>query len=149
MFIGASIDDAFARGQTVAFTNGITARLLRREFASVVDDAATLASRNAATRVGEVLGVAGSGIIGFGIQGAVDFNNPYLTATQKWQRATVSGLLSFGASVGGLLVAGAFGGPAGLGAAFLLGAVLEYWGAPVLFEVVDALPSRDLAPLSP
>jgi hypothetical protein len=149
MFLGNIADDAFLSGQAVMLRQGVTARLLAREFSYGVDSVAKAVSVQSARRIGAALGVGFAGIANAGIQLAYDYNNPYLTGRQKIQRATVSGFFGTSAGLVGLGAGLAFGGPVGVGVALGLGIAFELGAAPIIFQFLGAVPTRDLAPLGP
>jgi hypothetical protein len=147
--MGALDDPVFARGGKISLGRGVTARLVSSNLKYGVDDVATQA---AAKRLGAVLGVPVAGLLSAGFQGITDYNNPYLTTSQKWQRAGVSFTLGSGAAFGGLLVestlVGSIGGPVGIIAAIPIAIVFELWVAPLIFESRGLNEQRKLAPLN-
>jgi hypothetical protein len=149
MFLGNITDDAFLSGQMVTLRQGVTARLLAREFSYGVDSVATAVSVQSARRIGSALGVGFAGIASAGIQLAYDYNNPYLTWVQKGQRSVVSGGLGMGAGLIGIGVATVVGGPAGVATAIGLGIIFELTLSQPIFNWIGATPTRDLAPLTP
>ncbi len=146
-YIGDTADEII-QFQARLGQRGITARLLSREFDEVIDVAATSASRSVAKGLGEVIGVGIGGLFNAGIQFAYDYDNPYLTGSQKFQRAGVSGIAGGVAGGIGLAAAGVWGGPVGLGVAFTLGVVLELEVVPWVFEKIGAIPTRNLSTLA-
>jgi hypothetical protein len=142
MFLGHIADDAFLSGQAVTLRQGVTARLLAREFSYGVDSVATAAS---AKRIGSALGVGFAGIASAGIQLAYDYNNPYLTGKQKTFRFGISGLFGAGAGLAGVVV----GGPAGIVLALVVRIGFELGVVPQVFQYLGLTPTRDLEPLNP
>ncbi len=90
--------------------------------------------------------------IGFGIdvgyQIILDYNNPYLTNKQILQRAFIGqGSGSIVSFLGGGLVGGAFGGPAGIIVGIGISIIWDIAVAPVIYELIGAVPTRNLAPI--
>ncbi len=100
--------------------------------------------------VGGELGLVGLDAgIGFGIdvgyQLLLDARNPYLNTTQKWQRAVLGQGTGSGVS---FIVATSIGGPIGLIVGIGVSIAWDKWAAPIIYERLDAIPTRHLAPLN-
>ena len=145
---GGSVDD-FAEGATAFLSAGATVRMVGSELQRTT--VRTVAIRPVRTGMGfaRALGVttAASGLISFGVQGYLDYGDPFLTPGQKFDRAFTSGFIGAIAAGAGGAVALAFGGPIGLGVGFGLGLVGELWLAPRVFEARGSIPERRLQSL--
>jgi len=150
VLLGSVLEDSFAAGEAVSVGSGASQRLLARGIA-YVDDVVTEPVTRGLGRLGTGLSIFSSGVIGGLIQYAYDFNNPYLSGTQKGFRAITSGGLGSGATIIGLgieyAIVGSIGGPIGIGVAVAFGIGFELWLAPIIFKATGAIDTRNLAPL--
>ena len=131
---GGSVDD-FAEGATAFLSAGATVRMVGSELQRTT--VRTVAIRPVRTGMGfaRALGVttAASGLISFGVQGYLDYGDPFLTPGQKFRRSLVSGLTSSGAALTGGIAGFYFGGPIGFGVGLGLGIASDLWLSPLIF----------------
>jgi RHS repeat-associated protein len=76
-----------------------------------------------------------------------DVGNPYLTPSQRWQRAGIVGLTGVG--FGALVILAVGTGPSGFVAALIVGWTVERWVADAWIEAAGLQPEMRLCPLQP